>query len=59
MERTIQDAKTEAGWDDLASPKYRAYLHTLAIDALAIWFVARVKLKMRQEQASPETFMQV
>jgi SRSO17 transposase len=55
VERTIQDTKTEAGWDDLASPKYRAYMHTLAIDALALWFVARVKLKMRTQQASPET----
>jgi SRSO17 transposase len=62
VERTIQDAKTEAGWDDLSSPKYRAYMHTLAIDALAIWFidalaiwfVARVKLKMRTQQAHPE-----
>lgn len=43
VERTIQDTKTEAGWDDLSSSKYRAYMHTLAIDALAVWFVARVK----------------
>jgi len=54
VERTIQDTKTEAGWDDLCSAKYRAYLHTLAIDALALWFVARVKLTMRPRQVSPE-----
>lgn len=54
VERSIQDTKTEAGWDDLASPKYRAYLHTLAIDALALWFVARIKLKMRHQQATPD-----
>ena len=54
MERTIQDTKTEAGWDDLSSAKYRAYLHTLAIDALALWFVARVKLTMRPRQVSSE-----
>ena len=53
VERTIQDAKTEAGWDDLSSPKYRAYMHTLAIDALAIWFVARTTLKMRAQHACP------
>lgn len=53
VERTIQDAKTEAGWDDLSSPKYRAYMHTLAIDALAIWFVARTKLKRRTHHATP------
>lgn len=57
VERTIQDAKAEAGWDDLSSPKYRAYMHTLAIDALAIWFVARAKLKMRTYQATPDEFM--
>jgi SRSO17 transposase len=54
VERTIQDTKTEAGWDDLSSSKYRAYLHTLAIDALAVWFVARVKLKMRPRQVGVE-----
>jgi SRSO17 transposase len=58
VERTIQDAKSEAGWDDLSSPKYRAYMHTLAIDALAIWFVARTKLKMRTQQASPDEAME-
>lgn len=57
VERTIQDAKEEAGWDDLASPKYRAYMHTLAIDALAIWFVARTKLKRRQHHATPAEAM--
>jgi SRSO17 transposase len=54
VERTIQDTKTEAGWDDLSSSKYRAYMHTLAIDALALWFVVRVKLKMRPRQISVE-----
>lgn len=57
VERTIQDAKTEAGWDDLSSPKYRAYMHTLAIDALAIWFVARTKRKMRTHKAPPTEAM--
>ncbi len=47
VERTIQDAKMEVGWDDLSSPKYRAYMHTLVIDALTICFVTRTKLKMR------------
>jgi SRSO17 transposase len=45
VERTIQDTKSEAGWDDLQSPKYRAYMHTLALDALALWFIAQVKWK--------------
>ena len=33
VERTIQDATTEAGWDDRSSSKYRADMQTLAIDA--------------------------
>jgi len=59
VERTLQDTKTEAGWDDLSSSKYRAYMHTLAIDALALWFVARVKLQMRPRQASAVTVQEV
>jgi SRSO17 transposase len=55
VERTIQDTKTEAGWDDLQSGKYRAYMHTLALDALALWFVAQTKLKMRSRFADTET----
>jgi SRSO17 transposase len=58
VERTIQDTKTEAGWDDLQSGKYRAYMHTLAIDALALWFVAQMKLKMRSRFADAETITQ-
>jgi SRSO17 transposase len=58
VERTIQDTKTEAGWDDLQSSKYRAYMHTLAIDALALWFVAQTKLKMRSRCADSETITQ-
>ncbi len=59
VERTIQDAKTEAGWDDLASGKYRSYMHTLAIDALAIWFVTRMKLKLREQQADSSVVSEV
>jgi SRSO17 transposase len=58
VERTIQDTKTEAGWDDLQSVKYRAYMHTLAIDALALWFVAQTKLNMRSRFADAETVKQ-
>jgi SRSO17 transposase len=58
VERTIQDTKTEAGWDDLQSAKYRAYMHTLAIDAFALWFVAQTKLNMRSRFADAETVKQ-
>ena len=58
VERTIRDTKTEAGWDDLHSSKSRAYMHTLAIDALALWFVAQTKLKMRSRFADADTVIQ-
>jgi len=48
VERTIQDTKTEAGWDELMSGKYRAYMHRIAIDALALWFIVTVKLEERE-----------
>ncbi len=43
-ERTFQDAKTEAGWDELVARKYRAWMHHTALDALALWFAAETKL---------------
>ena len=47
VERTIQDTKSQAGWDELLSGKYRAYMHRIAIDALALWFIATIKLEER------------
>jgi len=47
VERTIQDTKSQAGWDELLSGKYRSYMHRLAIDALAVWFIATIKLEER------------
>ena len=46
-ERTFQDAKSEAGWDELVARKYRAWIHHTALDALALWFVAQTKLDWR------------
>jgi len=43
-ERTFQDARSEAGWDELVARKYRAWMHHTALDALALWFVAETKL---------------
>jgi hypothetical protein len=48
-ERTFQDAKTEAGWDELIARKYRAWMHHTALDALALWFVAETKLDWSHE----------
>ena len=44
VERTFQDAKSEAGWDELVAQKYRAWMHHTALDALALWFIAQTKL---------------
>jgi hypothetical protein len=47
-ERTFQDARSEAGWDELVARKYRAWLHHTALDALALWFAAETKLDWGQ-----------
>jgi SRSO17 transposase len=44
VERSIQDAKTEIGWDELQAQKYRAWEHQLAMTILASWFIAQTKL---------------
>jgi SRSO17 transposase len=43
VERANQDAKSEAGWDELEARKYRGWKHHLALVILATWFVAQVK----------------
>ncbi len=48
-ERIFQDAKTEAGWDELVARKYRAWMHHTALDALALWFAAETKLDWSQQ----------
>lgn len=48
-ERVFQEAKTEAGWDELVARKYRAWIHHTALDALALWFIAETKLDWSKE----------
>jgi len=43
VERSNQDAKSEAGWDELQAQKYRAWEHPLALNIMATWFVAQTK----------------
>jgi SRSO17 transposase len=43
VERANQDAKSEAGWDELQAQKYRGWEHHLALVILATWFVAQIK----------------
>ena len=48
-ERINQDAKSEAGWDELEARKYRAWLHHTALTALASWFIAGTKQDWAKE----------
>jgi hypothetical protein len=57
-ERTFQDAKSEAGWDELVARKYRAWMHHTALDALALWFVAETKLDWRQAHPRDPSLVQ-
>jgi len=51
VERAIQDAKSEAGWDELVAQKYGAWEHHLALTVLASWFVAQTKWDWSREHA--------
>ena len=54
-ERVFQDAKTEAGWDELEARKYRAWMHHTALNALALWFMAKTKFDWaRQYPRDPD-----
>ena len=54
VERANQDAKSEAGWDELQAQKYPAWEHHLALTILATWFVAETKLDWaRQHPRDP------
>jgi len=60
VERTFQDAKTEAGWDELMACKYWAWDHHTALNALALWFIAETKLDWaRHYPRDPELFHQL
>lgn len=59
-ERANQEAKSEAGWDELQAQKYRAWEHQLALNILATWFVAQTKLEWSQTYArDPELVRQL
>jgi SRSO17 transposase len=45
VERTIQDAKSEIGWDELQACKFRAWQHHAAMTALALWFISETKIQ--------------
>jgi SRSO17 transposase len=45
VERVIQDAKDECGWDEFQAQKYLAWEHHVALTACALWFIAKQKLE--------------
>jgi SRSO17 transposase len=49
VERSIQDAKSELGWDEFQAIKYRAWQHQLALTILASWFIAETRLDWQRD----------
>ncbi len=51
VERSIQDAKSELGWDEFQTIKFRAWEHQLALTILASWFITETKLDWAVDHA--------
>jgi len=51
VERLIQDAKDENGWDEFQAQKYLGWEHHTALTACALWFIAQTKLAWAEETA--------
>jgi SRSO17 transposase len=49
VERSIQDAQSELGFDEFQALKYRAWQHHLALTILASWFIAETRLDWAAE----------
>jgi len=58
VERAIQDAKSELGWDELEAQKYLAWMHHLALTILALWFVMQTKIEWAREHARDPALLQ-
>jgi SRSO17 transposase len=57
VERTNQDAKSEAGFDELQAQKYLAWEHHLALTVMATWFVAQTKLQWAENYPHDPTLL--
>lgn len=51
VERVLQDAKDENGWDEFQAQKYLGWEHHTALTACALWFIAQTKLSWTEEVA--------
>jgi SRSO17 transposase len=49
IECANQEAKSEAGWDELRAQKYPGWRHHLALTCLATWFITQTKLEWREQ----------
>jgi SRSO17 transposase len=58
VERVIEDAKDENGWDEFQAQKYLAWEHHTALTACALWFIAQTKLSWAQEVARDPQLVQ-
>lgn len=58
VERAIQDAKSEFGWDEFQAIKYRAWEHHLALTLLASWFIAETRLDWMQDHPQDPTLLE-
>lgn len=58
VERSIQDAKGELGWDEFQAIKYLAWQHQLALTILASWFIAVTRLDWMQRFARDPTLLE-
>jgi len=48
IERIFEDAKSELGWDELEARKYLSWDHHTALTAVALWFIASLKLDWKR-----------
>jgi SRSO17 transposase len=59
VERSIQDAKSEAGWDELQAQKYLAWVHHLSLTILALWFVTQTKIDWAKQHPRDPALLQL
>lgn len=49
VERSIQDAKSELGWDEFQAWKFRAWEHNTALTILSSWFITETQVSWAQQ----------
>ena len=59
VERSIQDAKSEAGWDELQAQKFLAWSHHLALTILSLWFVTQTKIDWAKQHPRDPALLQM